>query len=85
MVARLGGDEFAVVSLIDSDASLEGAIVRLREALDKRSTELGRQWTARTSAGWTAWDTGDGRDLAEVLAQADQQLYSDKRARKRQN
>jgi len=84
VLARLGGDEFAVVSLIDSDASLEGAIVRLREALDRRSEELGRQWTARTSAGWTAWDTGDGRDLAEVLAQADQQLYSDKRARKRQ-
>jgi diguanylate cyclase (GGDEF)-like protein len=82
VVARLGGDEFAVISLIADDGNLEGAIVRLREALERRSQELGRPWTARTSAGWMAWNPGDGQDLESVLAQADALLYHDKRERK---
>jgi diguanylate cyclase (GGDEF)-like protein len=82
VIARLGGDEFAVVSLMMGDGNLEGAIARLREALERRSRELGRPWTARTSAGWMAWNPGDGQDLEKVLAQADALLYHDKRARK---
>jgi diguanylate cyclase (GGDEF)-like protein len=82
VIARMGGDEFAVVSLIEDEANLEGAIARLRSALDRRSSELGRPWTARTSAGWTTWDPGDGRTLEEVVALADGELYADKRSRK---
>ena len=82
VVARLGGDEFAVISLIADDGNLEGAIARLREALERRSRELGRPWTARTSAGWMAWNPGDGQDLESVLAQADALLYHDKLERK---
>ena len=62
--------------------NLDGAIARLREALDRRSHELGRPWTARTSAGWMVWNPGDGQDLESVLAQADAHLYHDKRSRK---
>jgi GGDEF domain-containing protein len=82
VIARLGGDEFAVISLIVGDGNLEGAIARLRDALERRSRELGRPWKASTSAGWMAWNPGDGQDLESVLAQADALLYHDKRARK---
>jgi diguanylate cyclase (GGDEF)-like protein len=82
VIARLGGDEFAVVSLMVDDGNLDGAIARLREALDRRSRELGRPWKARTSAGWMVWNPGDGQDLESVLAQADAHLYHDKRSRK---
>jgi len=82
VISRLGGDEFAVITVIGDNASLEGAIVRLREALERRSLDLGRPWTARTSAGWIAWAPGDGRTLEQILAEADRTLYRDKRARK---
>lgn len=82
LVARLGGDEFAVLTLLTADGGLEGAIQRAREALRRRSDELGRPWMARTSAGWMAWDPGDGETLESALARADQLLYQDKRKRK---
>ncbi len=82
VVGRLGGDEFAVVTLLAAEGGLEGAIERVRRALAKRAAELGRPWTARTSAGWMAWVPGDGETLEQAIIRADQSLYHDKRQRK---
>lgn len=82
VVGRLGGDEFAVVTLLAADGGLEGAIGRVRAALERRSAELDRPWTARTSAGWMAWIPGDGETLEQAIIRADQDLYQDKRRRK---
>lgn len=82
VVGRLGGDEFAVVTQLATDGGLEGAIERVRQALGRRSAELGRPWTARTSAGWMAWVPGDGETLEQAIIRADQSLYHDKRTRK---
>ena len=82
VVARQGGDEFAVITVMSADGALEGPIHRVREALHRRSSELGRPWEAKTSAGWMAWDPGDGNTLEGALARADELLYQDKRKRK---
>lgn len=82
VLARLGGDEFAALLMLGPEGGLDTAIVRLREALERRSRELGKPWTAKTSAGWIAWNPGDGQSLDGVLAQADEHLYRDKRRRK---
>lgn len=85
VVARLGGDEFAVLALLPQKADLDGAMVRLRQALEHRSGQLRRPWEARTSAGWMSWDPRDGSSLEEALSRADQSLYRDKRKRKGDN
>lgn len=82
VVARLGGDEFAVLTVLGGEGSLQGAIDRVRLALVRRSTEVGKPWRARTSAGWMAWEPWDGSTLEQAMARADSLLYHDKRARK---
>jgi diguanylate cyclase (GGDEF)-like protein len=82
VVGRLGGDEFVVVTVLGPEGGLEGAIDRVRAALAQRSSETGRSWRARTSAGWMAWDPSDGSTLEQAMKRADDFLYHDKRDRK---
>jgi len=82
VVGRLGGDEFIVITVLGAEGSLQGAIDRVRHALVRRSTEAGKLWRARTSAGWMAWEPWDGSTLAEAMVRADDLLYRDKRERK---
>ena len=82
VVGRLGGDEFVVITVLGAEGGLEGAIDRVREALARRSSETGKPWRTRTSAGWMAWDPSDGSTLEEAMKRADDFLYHDKRDRK---
>ncbi len=83
VIARLGGDEFAVVAKMNPDGSLDGAVERVRHSLTRLSEELGRPWQARTSGGWIVWDPSEGTGLESVLSRADQNLYNDKKHRKK--
>jgi len=85
VICRLGGDEFVVLTVLGADGSLHGAIDRVRRALVRRSTEVGKPWRARTSAGWMMWEPWDGITLEQAIARADALLYHDKRKRKDQS
>jgi diguanylate cyclase (GGDEF)-like protein/PAS domain S-box-containing protein len=69
LVARYGGDEFAVLLTDCSPAAATGVIERLREALPEGMT---------CCAGLAQWD--GSMNAEELLAKADQALYSSKRA-----
>ncbi|SOD92088.1 diguanylate cyclase domain-containing protein [Caenispirillum bisanense] len=79
LVARLGGDEFAVW--------LEGATVEIAEAKARRLIEAAqtlRQWSGRDdrplslSLGVAVHDPARPETLAEMLARADEAMYSAK-------
>jgi diguanylate cyclase (GGDEF)-like protein len=78
LAVRLGGDEFLVV-LPDCDT---GQLQRVLERLGTLETEWqGHRMKVTFSAGWTEYQTGDRTE--ELLARADEALYSNKRAAKK--
>lgn len=82
VVGRIGGDEFAV--LIERLSSPgEAAIVarRVQEALSGSVEVEGERWPIAASVGIALTDGGGGESAVELLARADQAMYSAKRTR----
>lgn len=78
VVARLGGDEFAVL-VTDHDIDGAAAIARtIAASLARPFTSGGRQLTISASVGIAAVQVGHNVEIA--LAEADQAMYSAKRA-----
>lgn len=81
MVVRLGGDEFvALLDEADSSVALE-VRSRLLEVLDRPVTLAGHQFTLSASMG-IAYYPIDGLSLQALLAQADRNMYQEKRSLK---
>lgn len=79
VIGRLGGDEFAVL-LTDAQAhQLDAICERLRSAVDEHNALPRRRYQLEYSVG-SAWvDLLNGASLAEMLSQADDQMYVQKR------
>lgn len=85
-VARFGGDEFVVVLQDLPDANLIGNII---QKLRNTFTDNQLQWHQTIiqptfSIGWVHYD-GQNTTLTELLAQADQNMYRDKKTSKKQS
>lgn len=80
-VARLGGDEFVAVceSLPDDEVAI--LVDRVHEALDVRLIIEGHDLRLGASVG-VARTADSDCDIGELLAQADQSMYRDKKRRK---
>ncbi len=82
IVARIGGDEFAVLALEASEESEAELIKRLREKV----TEL-NQWSREpywlsVSIGTARFDGMGRARLDDLLTEADQAMYQEKRAKR---
>lgn len=83
VIARLGGDEFCVLGTAQSNGQamaqrLEAAIAKFNEEAAVRGFEL------KASCGISSWSAHSGQTLDEVIRQADQAMYSAKRATRAQ-
>ncbi len=93
VLARIGGDEFAVAGQF-SEAAVAEAAQRLQEAATgwnlqgtgTSETSSGPSEGATSgpsfSVGWATSGPGEQTPLAELLAQADEEMYREKRRRK---
>ncbi|HQY32522.1 diguanylate cyclase [Actinotalea sp.] len=79
-VARLGGDEFAVLVPGARDAEMPAVIARLQGAVDAALGPDARQIGVRISAGGATTNVVDHTSTADLLRDADDALYRDKRA-----
>ena len=78
-VARIGGDEFVILSLgTQEDAEAAALVGRLRQALRRPHRVNGSPVELDASVGWALFPQ-DGLAPAELLAQADGQMYATKR------
>ncbi|CAB3746816.1 diguanylate cyclase [Burkholderia sp. MSh2] len=82
VIARLGGDEFVVLLSATEPADLAGPIERVTQALAQRNAADARGYAIRFSVGHVAYDPAHHRDVADLLALADQRMYEDKQRRK---
>jgi diguanylate cyclase (GGDEF)-like protein len=83
IIARLGGDEFAVLALEASGEDSELLIDRLRERVREFNHSSAEPFQLSVSIG-TARHDGDLRiRLEELLAEADNAMYEDKRDKRK--
>jgi diguanylate cyclase (GGDEF)-like protein len=85
VVARLGGDEF-VVLVTDSSAVRESDLLaRLAHRLQGLNERPGREFDLAFSTGVSAFDPTSPDPLEELLSEADNRMYLNKRRRKHGN
>ena len=85
IVARLGGDEF-VVFLTESieEAQVEALKKRLHDSLEAANSKDNRRYRLAMSVGSVYHDPVAHRSPEDLLHQADELMYAQKRERKRQ-
>lgn len=83
IVARLGGDEFTVFPIEASKDSAPLLIERLQSNLDRYNLREERGDTLSLSTGVALIEGDLPKDIQQLLAEADTELYEQKRARRR--
>jgi diguanylate cyclase (GGDEF)-like protein len=81
IVARLGGDEFAILAAEGADCTCEIILNRLEEAVRNINAQGGAT-SLSLSVGVARFDPQTPVTLAELLTTADQNMYTQKRARR---
>jgi diguanylate cyclase (GGDEF)-like protein/PAS domain S-box-containing protein len=88
VVARLGGDEFVAMALLgrrhDEQLDRQAIEARLCEAVRSKRAELGDAYDFSVSFGAMVANHAELETIDELLARADQRMYSVKRARRRE-
>jgi two-component system cell cycle response regulator len=79
IVARLGGDEFVILGRSTPAEAVE-LCRRLRSAIEVFNAGEDRLYKLKLSLGTAAFEARRFRTLEELLGEADQQMYEDKRS-----
>jgi diguanylate cyclase (GGDEF)-like protein len=82
LVARLGGDEFVVLAFQAPAESVLGITSRLQENLESFIAQ-GKRLPLSLSCGVALCEPGNQVDLEELIALADEDLYQQKRRKRR--
>jgi len=82
IIARLGGDEFAVLHICNSENCCNILQERLEKNLQEYNSLPEHPFTLSLSIGFAYFNPEQPKDLEELLAQADAQMYEHKKARK---
>lgn len=82
VIGRLGGDEFTVLAAVDPDGGVEELQARLKKKFEDFNQLQLTPYKLSISIGVAALSPGEYRSLEELLADADQAMYQNKRARK---
>jgi diguanylate cyclase (GGDEF)-like protein len=79
IIGRIGGDEFAVLAIDATDETREVLIMRLHNTLDDYNRPGGRNYQLSLSIGVAHYDPEKPSSLDELMAQADELMYEEKR------
>jgi diguanylate cyclase (GGDEF)-like protein len=80
-LCRYGGDEFVIVTPMSDCEANEALLERIQELLDEWNNEYSTfDYRLSFSIGCSAWE--EGRDILDVLHEADKKMYQDKARKK---
>jgi diguanylate cyclase (GGDEF)-like protein len=81
IIARLGGDEFVVLTMDSFLESAEIIYTRLEGHLKKTSAQTNRSYQLSFCLGLARFNPKNRMTLSDMMAEADEDLYKNKRAR----
>lgn len=81
VVARVGGDEFCVLLTDPKEADATVPLERLHLCVDSHNAETERPYDLTFSAGAVAFDKRHHANVDDLLREADQCMYSEKRSK----
>ena len=79
VIARMGGDEFAVLAIDTTEVNSEIFTGRLQSLIDARNNQKNRNYKLSISLGCSFYDPGNPCSIDELMVQADQLMYEEKR------
>ena len=82
IAARVGGDEFVVLAIDVAEGKAASLARRLRERLAVRNAQRARRYAVSISLGISRYDPDKPCPLADLIIQADRQMYQDKSHKK---
>ena len=80
IVVRYGGDEFVVLTFFSGNANAEAYEKQLKQSFTDWNQEHNFPYKLEVSVGWCRYR--EGQTLEDMLANADQRLYEEKRSNK---
>lgn len=83
VVARVGGDEFCVLLTDPQEAKPEIPLKRLQQRVDMHNAKSGRPYALAFSAGQILFDKKRHASVYDLLRDADQRMYEQKRSKAR--
>ncbi len=82
IVSRIGGDEFAILAIDAYEGSSDIIAAALQENMSRYDSSHNLDYKLSASLGAVRVDPENTRSVEDILAQADQELYAQKRIKK---
>lgn len=82
VMGRLGGDEFTVFAAVEPEGGVETVMARLNDNLLKYNSQNASPYRLSISVGLAFMHPDESQTVEELMAQADESMYKNKRQRK---
>ncbi len=79
VIARVGGDEFVVLAIEAFESSTQGLLSRLQKNLDNSNSQKNNGYKIALSVGVSCFDPSEAFSIDQLMAEADEVLYGEKR------
>jgi len=83
IIARMGGDEFAILQVGNTDGNEKASIDRLHNNVALHNKQSEREYRLSLSVGTSLWDPSGSHSISELVKQADDIMYEQKKSRKK--
>jgi diguanylate cyclase (GGDEF)-like protein/PAS domain S-box-containing protein len=79
IIARMGGDEFAVLAIDMTEENADIQMDRLQDQIDRHNGRENQRYRLSISVGCSCYDPAKPCSIDELMASADERMYSEKK------